>query len=59
MSENLLNEIKKFLTSMNLSNYEINAFMTLFHESNLTAREISSRSNVPTGRIYLVKIHLV
>ncbi|MFX1258146.1 MAG: TrmB family transcriptional regulator [Promethearchaeota archaeon] len=57
MSDNLINDLMKFLKSGNLSTYEINAFLVILKASkinNLTAREISSMSKVPTGRIYEV-----
>ena len=52
MSKELIKEIKEFLRNSNLSNYEINTYVTLLKSNNLTAREISDKSNVPTGRIY-------
>jgi sugar-specific transcriptional regulator TrmB len=48
----LIKEVKEFLRNSNLSNYEINTYITLLNSNNLTAREISNKSNVPTGRIY-------
>ena len=52
MSKELIKEVKEFLRNSNLSNYEINTYITLLNSNNLTAREISNKSNVPTGRIY-------
>jgi len=52
MSNKLTHEVKEFLRNSNLSTYEINAYITLLKSSNLTAREVSEKSNVPTGRIY-------
>lgn len=53
MSDQTIEEIKKFLENVNLNNYEINSYLTLLISSRiLTAKEISKRSNVPTGRIY-------
>jgi len=52
MSNKLTYEVKDFLRNSNLSTYEINAYLTLLKSSNLTAREVSEKSNVPTGRIY-------
>ena len=54
MLNNLMNELKEFLKKLDLSNYEINAYMVLLQSNNLTAREISSKSKVPSGRIYEV-----
>lgn len=54
MSNNLMNELKEFLKKLDLPNYEINAYMVLLQSNNLTAREISSKSKVPSGRIYEV-----
>ncbi len=53
MSKNqIFEELKKFLKSVKLSNYEIKVYMTLLASNELTAREISKKSRVPTGRIY-------
>lgn len=52
MSNEIIQELREFLRSANLSNYEINTYITLLKSNNLTAREISEESNVPTGRIY-------
>lgn len=52
MSDNLLKQIEEFLKSGDLSNYEIKVFTELLKSHNLTARELSERSGVPTGRIY-------
>ncbi|MHA2431593.1 MAG: hypothetical protein ACXACC_11280 [Promethearchaeota archaeon] len=40
MSEELIKEVKEFLRNSNLSNYEINTYITLLNSNNLTAREI-------------------
>lgn len=52
MSNEIILELKNFLRSANLSNYEINTYITLLKSNNLTARKLSEKSNVPTGRIY-------
>ena len=52
MLNEITKELKDFLRSANLSNYEINTYITLLKSNNLTARELSDKSNVPTGRIY-------
>ncbi|MFX1366782.1 MAG: TrmB family transcriptional regulator [Promethearchaeota archaeon] len=52
MSDELIQELKKFLKNSELSNYEINSYITLLFSNNLTAREISEKSYVPIGRIY-------
>ena len=54
MSKNLEEELKVFLKNAKLSTYEINTFLTLLFSSNLTAKEISQKANVPSGRIYEV-----
>ena len=54
MSSEITLELKNFLRSANLSNYEITAYITLLMSNNLTARELSEKSKVPTGRIYEV-----
>ncbi len=52
MSNHLIEEIQEFLRSAELSNYEINAYLALLRSGSLTARELSIKSGVPTGRIY-------
>ncbi|MBN1800401.1 MAG: TrmB family transcriptional regulator [Candidatus Lokiarchaeota archaeon] len=55
MTKDLLNELKEFLNDANLNTYEINTFIMLLGASKgspPTAREISSESGVPIGRIY-------
>ncbi len=52
MSQLIIDELKVFLKSANLSNYEINAYITLSISNPLKAREISERSDIPIGRIY-------
>jgi sugar-specific transcriptional regulator TrmB len=43
----------EFLNTANLSTYEINAYITLLKTNDpLTARDISDKSKVPSGRIY-------
>jgi len=54
LSKNLIVELKEFLKNSKLSNYEINSYMTLLYSDILTAREISGKSGVPSGRIYEV-----
>jgi len=57
MSNNLISNLKEFLINANLSTYEINAFIILLKSSKydgITAKKISSESNVPNGRIYEV-----
>ena len=57
MTEELMKDLKKFLNDANLSTYEINAFTSLLLQSKSnppTAKEISEKSNVPSGRIYEV-----
>ncbi|MFX0070290.1 MAG: TrmB family transcriptional regulator [Candidatus Hermodarchaeota archaeon] len=52
MSNELINDFKKLLKRAKLSSYEIHAYLTLLRSSDLTARELSEKSKVPTGRIY-------
>jgi sugar-specific transcriptional regulator TrmB len=52
MNDELEVQIRQFLKNGDLSNYEVNVFIELLKSSNLTARELSEKSNVPTGRIY-------
>ena len=52
MSNNVIDEIDNFLKNAKLSSYEINAFITLLYSKELTAKEVSEKANVPTGRIY-------
>lgn len=55
MSDKIIEDLNEFLKTANLNSYEINAFTALFSSSDLlTAREISGKSNVPSGRIYEV-----
>ncbi len=57
MSDNLIDNLSEFLINANLSTYEINAFITLLKSSKydgIPAKEISLKSNVPSGRIYEV-----
>ncbi|MHA1377420.1 MAG: TrmB family transcriptional regulator [Candidatus Helarchaeota archaeon] len=51
-SDDLITELRKFLKSTKLSNYEIKAYLTLLKNNDLTAREISRKADIPTGRIY-------
>ena len=52
MSNNVKEDIDNFLKNAKLSSYEINAFITLLYSKEMTAKEISERARVPTGRIY-------
>ena len=55
MSDYLIEDLKVFLNDANLSTYEINAYIVLLTSSKLnppSARQISSQSGVPSGRIY-------
>ncbi len=52
MSTPLIEDMKEFLNNAYLSTYETNAYMALLISNDLTARDLSERSNVPTGRIY-------
>ncbi len=57
MSDYLLEDLKEFLNDANLSTYEINAYIALLTSSKVnppSARQISSGSGVPSGRIYEV-----
>ncbi len=50
--EEIFNELRKFLRKLDLTNYDINAYLTLMSAPMLTAKEISAKSRVPSGRIY-------
>ena len=52
MSNELINDFKKLLKRAKLSSYEIHAYVALLGSSDLTARELSEISKIPTGRIY-------
>jgi sugar-specific transcriptional regulator TrmB len=53
MSNNIIDDLIEFLKAANLTTYEINAFITLLQSADyLTARTISSKSSVPSGRVY-------
>ena len=57
MSEDLMEDLKELLNDASLTTYEINAYIALLSSSKInppTAKEISSGSNVPSGRIYEV-----
>jgi sugar-specific transcriptional regulator TrmB len=54
MSQILYDDFKILLKKAKLSSYEIKAYFTLLRSSNLTARNISEQSSIPTGRIYEV-----
>ena len=54
MSQELNDDFKKLLKRAKLSSYEINAYLTLLKSLDLTARELSKQSTIPTGRIYEV-----
>jgi len=48
----LANELKERLSSLGLSLYEINAYLTLLRGGILTASELVKRSGIPHSRIY-------
>ncbi len=48
----LKDDLQKFFKKLQLTNYETNTYMTLLSATTLTAKEVSSKSQVPTGRIY-------
>ena len=53
MNQNLLLEdLKQFLKSMKLSNYEIRGYLTILKTQLLTARELGKKARIPIGRIY-------
>lgn len=52
MAEDLIDELREFLSKLKLSNYEINAYIALLNSKSLSARELTKKSNVPRGRIY-------
>ena len=52
MTTELIEQLREFLISTNLSTYCINAYLTLVTSSDLNAKEISRRSKVPIGRVY-------
>jgi sugar-specific transcriptional regulator TrmB len=54
MSTKTIEDLKRFLKSAKLSSYETNVYLTLLLSNHLTARELSDKSNVPSGRIYEV-----
>jgi sugar-specific transcriptional regulator TrmB len=57
MTLDLMEELKLFLKDANLSTYEISAYITILTSSKIkhpSARQISSQSGVPSGRIYEV-----
>jgi len=54
MSNRLIEDLEQLLKSAELSAYEIKAYLSLLNSNHLTAREISIKSNVPSGRIYEV-----
>ncbi|OLS15018.1 MAG: putative transcriptional regulator [Promethearchaeota archaeon CR_4] len=56
---NTLDDLKEFLKTLQLSTYEVNCYLNLLLEQDLTAIDLSKRSNVPTGRIYDVLNRLV
>ena len=58
MSKKILEDLKDLLKNANLSNYQTNAYTTLLLSNHLTARELSDKSNIPSGRIYEVLEHL-
>ncbi|MFX1389275.1 MAG: TrmB family transcriptional regulator [Promethearchaeota archaeon] len=63
MTQDLMKDLKLFLNDANLSTYEISAYITILTSSKinpLSARQISSQSGVPSGRIYevLEELHI-
>ncbi|MBY9016918.1 MAG: TrmB family transcriptional regulator [Candidatus Lokiarchaeota archaeon] len=57
MNEDLVEDLRVFLDDVNLSTHEINVYIALLTSSrinNPTAKEISRKSEVPSGRIYEV-----
>lgn len=48
----LLQELKDFFKTLKLSNYGIRVYLTLLQSNTLTAKELSKKARVPTGRIY-------
>jgi len=54
MSNRLNEDLEQLLKSAELSAYEIKVYLSLLNSNHLTAREISLKSNVPSGRIYEV-----
>lgn len=58
MSKKILEDLKDLLKNANLSNYQTNAYTTLLLSNHLTARELSDKSNIPSGRVYEVLEHL-
>ncbi len=50
--EEISNELRKFLRKFDLTNYDINTYLTLMNAPTLSAKEISAKSRVPSGRIY-------
>jgi sugar-specific transcriptional regulator TrmB len=57
MTHDLMEDLREFLNDANLSTYEISVYITLLTSSKVnlpSARDISSQSGVPSGRIYEV-----
>ncbi len=48
----ILDDFKKFLKKIKLTNYEINAYFSLLKSQHSTAREICIKTRIPNGRIY-------
>ncbi|MHA1263663.1 MAG: TrmB family transcriptional regulator [Candidatus Helarchaeota archaeon] len=48
----ILKDIASFLKRLNLSNYETRTYITSLQASVLTAKELSRKARVPSGRIY-------
>lgn len=53
-NHNIKIDIMRFLASANLTRYEMNAYIQLLRSTEFTAKKLSERSGVPTGRIYEV-----
>lgn len=52
--EDIFPDLKLLLKRNKVSNYAINAYLTLLKRNNLNATEIHRKSNIPIGRIYEV-----
>jgi sugar-specific transcriptional regulator TrmB len=57
--QDLLADLRKFFKKLHLTNYEINSYIALLSTTDMSAKEISSKSRVPTGRVYDVLEHLI
>jgi sugar-specific transcriptional regulator TrmB len=56
--EDVLEDLSEFFKMMNLSNYEIDCYITLLNSEQLAAREVTKESGVPIGRVYDVLMEL-